>query len=164
MMHNAMPLLWHLQRHFKLRCTVKTWTRLRSRAYVRSRRIFINPDSPMGAAVALHEFAHLLAERRVPGQGHWHKVAFREALCDVIQAVGWTLTEYPWHREYLHLYRWAVKHGHATCPWWGDPMPIDERPKHTGDTDERLECPTRESLPAAPVASPTPACAPALGQ
>jgi hypothetical protein len=110
----AFPLLSQLQRHFKLRCTVTMWARRRSRAYVRSRRIFINPDSPLGEAVVLHEFAHLLAERRVPGQGHWHKVAFREALCDVNQAADCNLPDYPWHREYLSLYRWAVKHGYTT--------------------------------------------------
>lgn len=104
-------LVKRVSAHFSLTCRV-TYIRVgRSRAWVRSRRLALNPYSPLGRAVALHEFAHLLAERRVPGQGHWHKTAFREALLDTLAAAGVHPTDYPWHREYRSVAAWARRRG-----------------------------------------------------
>lgn len=105
--------IYKLSRHFDLPCQMQEITQGRSTAYVQSRRLLINRHSPLGVpAVCLHEFAHLLAERRVPGQGHWHKTAFRAALLDCLDAVQYPRHEYPWSREYLSVRRWAHHRGH----------------------------------------------------
>jgi hypothetical protein len=86
-------------------------------AWPTSRRLKINLHSPLGIPfVCLHEFAHLVAEQRAPDRGHWHRAIFRRALLDVIHAAGLAAADYPWHREYASLARWAERRGLAAGP------------------------------------------------
>lgn len=54
--------------------------------------------------VLLHEFAHLLADSRVPGTGD-HGPAFARALEDAVSFYGWD-DLYPWDKESTSVQMW----------------------------------------------------------
>lgn len=106
-------LLSRLSKHFDLPiASIEFVETGRSKAYVVERELIISDASPYGpVGVCLHEFAHLLAERRRPGHGHRHGLLFRQALLDCCAAVGMEPHTYPWHQEYTRLRQWARKAG-----------------------------------------------------
>ena len=106
-------LIRWLGRYFGVRCRVTQKATGRSYAFVRSRDIELSDATRLGRrAVCLHEFAHLVAEQRYPGEGHKHGRVFCEALWEVIHVVGDSPEHYPWGIEYVTVAR--------TCrPWLG---------------------------------------------
>ena len=103
-----------LGRYFGVRCRVTQKATGRSYAFVRSRDIELSDATRLGRrAVCLHEFAHLVAEQRYPGEGHKHGRVFCEALWDVIHVAEHPPQQYPWGFEYATVaricQRWLVK-------------------------------------------------------
>lgn len=101
-------LLRRLSEYFNIERTVSHCEQGRSTACIRTRHITLSDSSKLGRlAVCLHEFAHLLAEHRHRGIGHRHGAYFRGALLDTIAALNMAPQDYPWHAEYVSIYRWA---------------------------------------------------------
>lgn len=63
------------------------------------------------ADLVAHEFAHHLDSTRNPKVRRWHSDSFYYCLLQIIEAVGYKKYEYPWHKEYPHLLKWAVRDG-----------------------------------------------------
>lgn len=93
-----------LSGHYALPCTVSQGRGRRSYAYICERHITLGSSAT--SWTCYHEFAHLLLDQRVPGQGHLHNRAFFQALCDVLGADACALHTYPWAKEYPRLARW----------------------------------------------------------
>ena len=103
-------LLAHLSTQHGVPCTVSQGRGHGSYAYIRQRHITLGSRATFWTCY--HEFAHLLLDQRVPGQGHLHNRAFFQALCDALPDPR----AYPWQREYTRLHHWATHAGLASLP------------------------------------------------